>query len=60
LGDGGMGVVGGLFVPDGSVAWPGVDLGQELYWKDLLHATRGAALGMPEFGGAAHPGHPGH
>lgn len=49
---GGMGVVGGLFVPDDSVSWPRVNPADTLYIKDLLHATRqlkGAAV--------AHSGH---
>jgi hypothetical protein len=37
---GGMGVVGGLFVPDDSVRWPRADSTDRLYLKDLLHATR--------------------
>ena len=40
LTQGGMGVVGGLFVPDDSVAWPRVNGTDTLYIKDLLHATR--------------------
>jgi hypothetical protein len=43
LPDGGMGVVGGLFVPDDTVTWPGVDRASELYQRDLLHATRNLA-----------------
>lgn len=54
LPEGGMGVVGGVFVPDRGVRWPRVDLGERLYWEDLMHATRGAA----ETPGAA--GHTGH
>jgi hypothetical protein len=56
---GGMGVVGGLFVPDGAVEWPAVDQSNELYWKDLLHATRGAAAGTGAHaaGAAGHTGH---
>ena len=60
LAGGGMGVVGGLFVPDGDVVWPSVDLGQDLYWKDLLHATRGAALVVSQTAAPAHTGHAGH
>ncbi|HEX9704890.1 MAG TPA: hypothetical protein VGA20_06555 [Gemmatimonadales bacterium] len=41
---GGMGVVGGLFVPDEGVKWPRVDVADSLYVKDLLHATRQLAL----------------
>jgi hypothetical protein len=56
---GGMGVVGGLFVPDGDVVWPKVDLADDLYWKDLVHATRGAAARVGG-GGAGHGGQAGH
>ncbi len=35
LKDGGMGAVGGLFVPDGSVPWPAVDTTNALYRADL-------------------------
>jgi hypothetical protein len=45
LAAGGMGVVGGLFVPDDDVVWPRVDVSDSLYVKDLLHATRLTAGG---------------
>jgi hypothetical protein len=35
LRDGGMGAVGGLFVPDGSAQWPAVDTSNALYRADL-------------------------
>jgi len=35
--DGGMGVVGGLFVPDRDAAWPQPNTAEELYQKDLQH-----------------------
>jgi hypothetical protein len=38
--NGGMGVVGGLFVPDRGVAWPGTDPADSLYQRDLRHAMR--------------------
>jgi hypothetical protein len=38
--DGGMGVVGGLFVPDGGVVWPATDVHDSLYQQDLRHAMR--------------------
>lgn len=38
--DGGMGVVGGLFVPDHGVAWPAADLADSLYQKDYRHYMR--------------------
>jgi hypothetical protein len=40
LSAGGMGVVGGLFVPDEVEQWPRVEPTNELYVRDLLHATR--------------------
>jgi hypothetical protein len=63
--EGGMGVVGGVFLLDRGVTWPRVDLEGRLYWKDLLHATRGAAVqpGTPhaEQGQRGqHEGHAGH
>lgn len=38
--DGGMGVVGGLFVPDHGVAWPAADRGDSLYQADYRHYMR--------------------
>jgi hypothetical protein len=37
---GGMGVVGGLFVPDRRATWPGTDPTDSLYQRDLRHAMR--------------------
>lgn len=37
---GGMGVVGGLFVPDRNVPWPAVDPLDSLYQRDLRHFLR--------------------
>jgi len=37
---GGMGVVGGLFVPDRGVMWPATNPTDSLYQKDLHHAMR--------------------
>lgn len=34
---GGMGVVGGLFMPDRKAVWPTTDLNDSLYHKDLRH-----------------------
>ncbi len=61
--DGGMGVVGGIFVPDRGVSWPAADRADSLYQQDLRHAMRlagGHEVGMH---GAAMPamsmpGHP--
>ncbi len=38
--DGGMGVVGGLFLPAGDTAWPAADPSEELYRLDLMHYRR--------------------
>ena len=35
--DGGMGVVGGLFIADRDAAWPQPNTGEELYQQDLQH-----------------------
>jgi len=40
LRQGGMGVVGGLFVPDGDVPWPTINLNDSLYQEDLRHFLR--------------------
>ncbi len=38
--DGGMGVVGGVFIPAGDVAWPAADPSDPLYVLDLKHYRR--------------------
>jgi hypothetical protein len=38
--DGGMGVVGGLFLPEDDAAWPAADPADELYRLDLVHYRR--------------------
>jgi len=57
LRDGGMGLVGGLFVPDRGTRWPDVDPSDSLYQQDLLQTLRadysGADAMMP-MGHAAH------
>ena len=40
LPQGGMGVVAGLFVPDGDVPWPTIDPNESLYQEDLRHFLR--------------------
>jgi hypothetical protein len=40
LPDGGMGVVGGLFVPDRGVGWPPADRTDSLYQEDYRHYMR--------------------
>lgn len=48
--DGGMGVVGGLFVPDRGVAWPAADPKDTLYQADARHYLRvegGHMMTMP-------------
>ena len=52
IADGGMGAVGGLFVPDHGTRWPGVDPSDTLYQRDLLQTLRadaasGAMMLMP-------------
>jgi hypothetical protein len=38
--EGGMGVVGGLFVPDRGTTWPATDPSDTLYQQDFRHAMR--------------------
>ena len=48
--DGGMGVVGGLFVPDRGVEWPPADRTDSLYQQDYRHYMRlsgGHEMQMP-------------
>jgi hypothetical protein len=55
--DGGMGVVGGLFIPGRDVAWPQPNTAEELYQKDLQHFM---GLNQPAgsmSGGHSHVGH---
>jgi hypothetical protein len=40
LPDAGMGVIGGLFVPDRGVAWPAADRSDSLYQQDHAHYMR--------------------
>lgn len=41
--EGGMGELGGLFIPDRGVEWPPADVSDTLYQQDLRHALRLAA-----------------
>jgi hypothetical protein len=43
--DGGMGVVGGLFIPDRGQGWPVADTTDVVYRQDL-HNTYGGEVGM--------------
>ena len=56
--EGGMGVVGGLFIPDRDAAWPGIAPGDSLYQQDLRHfmGTNRPAGAMPP----PHHSHVGH
>jgi hypothetical protein len=48
--DGGMGVVGGLFIPDRNVVWPATNTADSLYQQDLRHfmgPVGRAAVSMP-------------
>jgi hypothetical protein len=38
--DGGMGVVGGLFIPDRGIPWPATNPGDSLYAEDYRHLMR--------------------
>ncbi len=38
--DGGMGVVGGVFIPSGEASWPLADTHDQLYEMDLMHYRR--------------------
>lgn len=66
LPDGGMGVIGGLFIPDGDAVWPQPNTAEELYQKDLEHfmalnqpaAPKSGGHGAGGSGGAhSHAGH---
>jgi hypothetical protein len=48
--DGGMGVVGGLFVPDRGVEWPSADPRDSLYHQDYEHYMREGQYAMPMAG----------
>ena len=72
--DGGMGVVGGLFVPDRGVTWPAAEPGDSLYQEDYRHYMRlegggghhmmemgGKPMSMPmKMGAHEHPSHARH
>jgi hypothetical protein len=57
LRDGGMGLVGGLFVPDRRTRWPGVDRSDTLYQRDLMETLRMDPSGADAM---MHMGHPAH
>ncbi len=52
LPDAGMGVIGGLFIPDRGVAWPAADRGDSLYQRDYAHYMR--LTGAHHIGPAPH------
>lgn len=54
---GGMGVVGGIFRPDGSYRWPAADTRDSLYLKDYAHAMRLEGAAAPPPAGSAHSHH---
>lgn len=70
--DGGMGVIGGLFVPDRGVVWPAAEPGDSLYQQDYRHYMRlvgghdmmemaGKPMAMPmKMGAHEHPSHVRH
>jgi hypothetical protein len=47
ISQGGMGVVGGLFMPDRNAVWPATDPSDSLYQKDLRHFMGGARQSAP-------------
>ncbi|HEV2749687.1 MAG TPA: hypothetical protein VGV12_04075 [Gemmatimonadales bacterium] len=49
--DGGMGVVGGIFVPDHGIQWPAADPGDSLYQQDYRHYMRLEGGDMMDMGG---------
>ena len=54
--DGGMGVVGGLFVPDHGVQWPAADRSDSLYQQDYRYYMRlEGGHGMMAMGGGSKP-----
>jgi len=58
--NGGMGVVGGLFMPDRKAIWPATDPSDSLYQKDLRHfmgPVGKPVVGMPLEMGHMHMGH---
>jgi hypothetical protein len=57
LHNGGMGLVGGLFVPDRGTRWPGVDPTDTLYQRDLMQTLRVDHSGADAM---LHMGHMGH
>ena len=55
---GGMGVIGGLFMPDRDAVWPTTDPSDSLYRQDLRHFIgRNPEPGMPAMSGHAHTAH---
>lgn len=63
LPQGGMGVVAGLFVPDGDVPWPTVNPNESLYKEDLKHFLRLHGMWLAArkgAGGEPAPMHMGH
>jgi hypothetical protein len=57
---GGMGVVGGIFMPSRRAQWPAADPGDSLYQQDLRHfigQTGGGSRNMPGMDMHSHSGH---
>jgi hypothetical protein len=58
---GGMGVIGGLFMPDRDAVWPATDPSDSLYQHDLRHFMgRYPASGMPAMGAGDMHSHTAH
>jgi hypothetical protein len=51
---GGMGAVGGLFIPDHGAVWPAVDTSDAVYKMDLLETIRSGGMGAMMMDHAAH------
>jgi hypothetical protein len=63
LAGGGMGVVGGLFIPDRGVAWPAADTVDSLYRVDYAHYMRlggGHQMGGMQMPMSSHEHEPTH
>jgi len=56
--NGGMGVVGGLFMPDRKAVWPATNQSDSLYQRDLHHFM--GAVGKPAVGEPMSRMHMGH
>jgi hypothetical protein len=58
IANGGMGVVGGLFMPDRKAVWPATNPSDSLYQQDLRHFM--GPVGKPAVGAPMSHMHMGH